>query len=355
MRSLRRILEVTKDAYNYKYNFDSTPPNEVILFITSLCNFACETCFYSEKLNDTKNDLTFEELEKISSNFKEIRLLLLTGGEPYLRKNFFEIMQMFYHNNKVRRLHLPTNGYATKKIINDTTRMLSELPKLEINIGVSVDALYERHDFISKKTGAFDRAMETQRLLIDLEKKHKNLSTKFYTVLSNDNIEESDKLFEYIVKEFGFEKIGFSPLRGDPANPSLKSPTPLEWDRLYNMYKKYEKTKPLDFKQFLINRKMKNFHSMNKKALSGDGFIKNSEKNFGKFSCSAGNNICVIDADGEVRVCELKDPVGNLRNHDYDIRKILNKKQKHNCTCTHACFQNASIDVSPVNYIKQFI
>ena len=95
MRTLRRLAEITKDAYNYKYNFENTPPNEVILFITSLCNFACETCFYSEKLNDTKNDLTFEELKKISSNFKEIRLLLLTGGEPYLRKNFFEIMKIY--------------------------------------------------------------------------------------------------------------------------------------------------------------------------------------------------------------------------------------------------------------------
>ena len=264
-------------------------------------------------------------------------------------------MKMFYHNNKVRRLHLPTNGYATKKIITDTTNMLNELPNLEINIGVSIDALYERHDFISKKKGAFDRAIETQRLLINLEKKYKNLSTSFYTVLSNDNIEESEKLFEYIVNEFGFEKIGFSPLRGDPANPSLKSPTPEEWDKLYKMYKKYQKTKPLDFKQFLINNKRDYIHQINKKALSGNGFVQGKEKNFGKFSCSAGNNICVIDADGEVRVCELKDPVGNLRDHDYDIRKILSKKQKHNCTCTHACFQNASIDVSPVDYIKQFI
>ncbi len=355
MKPLRRIYEITKDSYNYKFKFESTPPNEVILFITSLCNFACETCFYSEKLNDTKNDLTFDELKKISLNFKEIRLLLLTGGEPYLRKNFFEIIKMFYENNKVRRIHLPTNGYATKKIMNDTTKMLEELPKLEVNIGVSIDALYEKHDFISKKTGAFEKAMETQKLLIELEKKYENLNTKFYTVLSNENIEESEKLFKYIVKEFGFEKIGFSPLRGDPANPSLKSPTPFEWDKLYEMYKKYVNTKTLDFKQFLLNRKMDNLYSINRKALSSNGYVKGEEKNFGKFSCSAGNNICVIDADGEVRVCELKDPIGNLRDHDYDIRKIINKKQKHNCTCTHACFQNASVDVSPINYIKQFI
>ena len=355
MKPIGRIIEITRDAYNYKYNFDVTPPNQVILFITSLCNFACETCFYSEKLNDTKNDLTFDELIKISSNFNEIRLLLLTGGEPYLRKNFFEIIKMFYDNNKVRKLHLPTNGYTTKKIINDTKRMLQELPELQINIGISLDALYEKHDFISKRVGAFKKAIETQDLLIKLEKKHHNLSTKFYTVLSNDNFEGTNKLFEYIVNKFGFEKIGFSPLRGDPANPSLQSPTVDEWDQLFQMYKKYEKFNPLDIKQFLLNRKMNNIYKINRKALSGNGFIKDNEKNFGDIECSAGNNICVIDADGEVRVCELKEPVGNLRDYNYDIRKILNKKQKHNCTCTHACFQNASIDVSPINYIKQFI
>ena len=75
------------------------------------------------------------------------------------------------------------------------------------------------------------------------EKKHKNLSTRFYTVLSNDNFEGTHKLFEFIVNKFGFEKIGFSPLRGDPANPSLKSPTVDEWDQLFRMYKKYEKFK----------------------------------------------------------------------------------------------------------------
>ena len=74
MHYINRIFEISKDYYNYNYNFEKTPPNQVILFITSLCNFACETCFYSEKLNDTKNDLTFEELQKISSNFQEIRL-----------------------------------------------------------------------------------------------------------------------------------------------------------------------------------------------------------------------------------------------------------------------------------------
>ena len=355
LKYFNRLGSIVKDSYNYNLNFDNTPPNQVILFITSLCNFACETCFYSEKLNDTKNDLSFDELEKISSNFKEIRLLLLTGGEPFLRKDFFEIMRMFYVNNKVRKLHLPTNGYATIKTINDTKKMLTDLPDLKINIGISLDAMYEKHDIISKKIGAFEKAIETQDILIDLEKKFTNLSTKFYTVLSNDNINETEELFEFIVKRYGYEKIGFSPLRGDPANPELKPPSAAEWENLFKMYKKFVNKKEKNIKQFLINRKIENIYKINKEAISSNGFISKNQKNFGKFNCSAGNNICVIDADGEVRVCELKEPIGNLRNHNYDIKKILKSKQKHNCTCTHACFQNASIDVSPSNYLKQFI
>ncbi len=357
MKAIKRFTGTLKDAYNYKYNFENTPPNQVILFVTSLCNFACETCFYSEKLNDTRNDLTFEELEKISSNFKQIRLLLLTGGEPYLRKEFFEVIKLFYDNNKVRKLHLPTNGYATKKIIEDTKRMLIELPKLQVNIGVSLDAMYDKHDQISKQIGAFERATETQEKLIELEKEFDNLSTRFYTVVSHDNITVCDDLFKYIAERFGYEKIGFSPLRGDPANPLLRPPTLEEWDHLLEVYKKYKDNSYNEFniKQFLINRKINNQHEINRIVMKGNGYVEDSQKNFVKYNCSAGNNICTIDADGEVRVCELKEPVGNLRNNDYDIRKILNKKYIHNCTCTHACFQNASIDISPVNYIKQFI
>ena len=118
-------------------------------------------------------------------------------------------LKLFYDNNKVRKLHLPTNGYATKKIILDTERMLTELPELKVNIGISIDALGEKHDLISKKDNAFDKAIETQRYLVKLENEYKNLRTQFYTVVSNDNISEVDKLFAFIADEFGYEKNRF--------------------------------------------------------------------------------------------------------------------------------------------------
>ena len=68
------------------------------------------------------------------------------------------------------------------------------------------------------------------------------------------------------------------------------------------------------------------------------------------FICSAWKNIFVLEPNGEVRLCELLPSIGNLRNYDYDIHKILkNEKAKEifktaeNCKCTHVCFINMSI------------
>ena len=62
---LTRCYEPARDYYTY--NYSSSPPNHSILFVTSLCNFECETCFYWKNLNDTDNDLTLEEIKKNSN------------------------------------------------------------------------------------------------------------------------------------------------------------------------------------------------------------------------------------------------------------------------------------------------
>jgi len=338
----------------YKYASSPPVPNQLILFITSLCNFSCETCFYWEKLNDTKNDLSYEELEKISNNFDDIRILLLTGGEPYLRKDFFGIIKLFYNNNNVRKIHLPTNGYATKNIISITRRMLTELPDLEINIGISLDAVGDKHDLISGKKGAFNKAIETQYALIKLEDEFSALATRFYTVASSNNVSDVAELLDFIASEFGYERIGISPLRGVPADGDVTSPSVSQWDEVIKIYNHYVPRSNSTIRQFLIDNKVKFIADINRRIIASNDVKPAGEHNFGSIECSAGNNICVIDADGAVRVCELKDPVGNLRDHDYDIRNILNIRHRHSCTCTHACFQNASIDVSPINYIRQF-
>ena len=62
-------------------------PPFLILFINSLCNMKCEHCFYWQQLNQ-RDDLTFEEIVALSEELGPIENLNLSGGEPFLRKEF---------------------------------------------------------------------------------------------------------------------------------------------------------------------------------------------------------------------------------------------------------------------------
>src|SRR5712692_5818945 len=87
--------------------------NSVFLFVTSRCNSLCRTCFYFDKLN-SPDDLTFEQIARLSATAPPFRKLWLSGGEPVMRDELAEIVERFVRNNGVRHLNLPTNGLLPK-------------------------------------------------------------------------------------------------------------------------------------------------------------------------------------------------------------------------------------------------
>src|SRR5215510_9473287 len=90
-----------------------TPPF-LILFINSICNLTCEHCFYWRNLNQ-RDDLTFEELEKLSLELGPIENLNLSGGEPFLRPDFAKVCRLFIENSGVKQIYVPTSGYFTDR------------------------------------------------------------------------------------------------------------------------------------------------------------------------------------------------------------------------------------------------
>src|ERR1044071_317065 len=96
----------------------------VILFVTSRCNAFCRTCFYHEELNQP-GDLTFEQIEKISRTMPPITDLWLSGGEPTLRGDVPEIIDLFVTRNHVNRVIIPTNGLIKTRVYEIVERALS--------------------------------------------------------------------------------------------------------------------------------------------------------------------------------------------------------------------------------------
>ena len=68
--------------------------------------------------------------------------------------------------------------------------------------------------------------------------------------------------------------------------------------------------------------------------------------------CTAGQTACVIDYNGDVRACELRKPLGNLRDFDCDFSAFWESQARRNepgqiardgCWCTHVCFSHDSL------------
>src|SRR5258706_14071987 len=82
--------------------------NSLFLFVTSRCNSLCRTCFYFDKLN-SKDDLTVEQIERISETAPPFRKLWISGGDPFLRAELAEVVAGVLWRRRGRTIEIATH------------------------------------------------------------------------------------------------------------------------------------------------------------------------------------------------------------------------------------------------------
>lgn len=335
--------------------------DELIFFITYKCNFRCKTCFYAGVMdNDTvsaEKELTIDEIRTISSSLGKFHNLLISGGEPFLRSDLSDICEVFYHQNKISNIHLPTNGFFTKKIYENTRKILRQCPKINLTIGLPLDGLQETHDKIKGIKGSFEKVTETAKKLSALKKEFGNLTIYIITTVNKTNLNEIIMVSEFVKNNLPVDNHGPSPMRGSPNDKTLLPPSYEEWIELSGKlagYQKYWNVKNSDgkLKAFLTTNKVRYLDKMFARVLKGRKL---------PFRCQAGNIIGVMEPNGDVKLCELTEAIGNVRSVNYDFRRVwfsdkaneVRKKIK-NCTCAHACFLTPSIKMNPISLVKSY-
>src|SRR5215208_2254260 len=118
----RAVRHLRLSLRSRQHRKGQTPPF-LIVFINSHCNLTCEHCFYWRNLN-RRDDLTFDELHRLSLELGPIENLNLSGGEPFLRPDFAEVCELFIKNNHVQQIYVPTNGYYTDKMSQQIDKVL---------------------------------------------------------------------------------------------------------------------------------------------------------------------------------------------------------------------------------------
>jgi len=150
-------------------NFLCSTPWTVSWKVISACNLRCKHCYFddkSEKLYNSQNDLNKDEIIRLTNVFVKnfgIVNYSITGGEPLLRKDIFEIIKIIKDSNGI--LSLQTNGTLITKAVAEKLSLLLN-PNTDF-IQVSLDGLEKTHDSIRGK-GNFKKAINGIKLMINL-------------------------------------------------------------------------------------------------------------------------------------------------------------------------------------------
>lgn len=329
----------------------------VILFVTSRCNAFCKTCFYHEELNQP-GDLTFEQIQKISRTMPPITDLWLSGGEPTLRRDVSQIIETFAKNNRITRLIIPTNGLIKSRVQEIVDSALSSNPALDLYLNIALDGYGETHDRIRGVPGNWGKALECIESLYPLKARFGDrFRLNVNTVVCADNFTEIEKLGEFMWQNFQLDGQYFNIIRGETLVGDEIKQVPAEV--LPEMYAYVSKlTKRYGDRMFTDDDPSKRFV----KNIAYVGAItthyRNQHANFDQstawpFPCTAGETTAVIDYNGDVRACELREKFATLADYDYDFTKLWDANDRalelnaidggKACWCTHVCFIHDSM------------
>lgn len=295
------LEELAKMDFFYTNNDIPFGVDNVSYSITDRCNLKCKHCMVSAKGNCYSDFFNTNEIKQNLLKIIELNPdnLIITGGEPMLRKDFIEISR-FCRERFGGKLTLMTNG----TLINEFN--VSELVSCYDSIDISIDGYDEATCSLIRGKGVFSKIINSIRILSENGMKKINTSM----VLSATNVNYID---EYILLN---KKLGTKPmLRALSFEGRAKS---------------NEEVLKKDFSVKLSNSK----HHY--------GSIKDSTHNkteeFRSCSCTAGYDQLVIEANGNIYPCNLfvdeEYIMGNIR----EIDKLKNVFSNTDC-CLASCVE----------------
>ena len=102
-------MQILQDSFGRSFPY-------IRMSITDVCNFKCGYCLpngYQVDKSDNRKFLHLEEIKRLARCFSELGVskIRITGGEPTVRKDFFEIIKTLKTDSGIQKVVITTNGY----------------------------------------------------------------------------------------------------------------------------------------------------------------------------------------------------------------------------------------------------
>lgn len=133
------------------------------LAVTDRCNLRCTYCMpaMGAAIVERKELLTFKEMYRITRVLSELGVnkVRLTGGEPFVRKNFIDFIEMLSFNDKLDAINITTNGALIAGHIEAL-----EASKIK-TVNLSIDSLNKESFAEITRRDVFDEVWQTYKRL----------------------------------------------------------------------------------------------------------------------------------------------------------------------------------------------
>ncbi len=267
------------------------------LAVTDRCNLRCQYCMPAQGIDivDRHDLLSYKEMYRITRVLSELGVnkVRLTGGEPFVRKDFINFLESLSFNNQLDQINITTNGALISNHI-------SKLEELGINaINLSLDTLKKDKFLQITRRDLFDKTMQTFEKLIASK-----LEIKLNIVIQPGV--NTDEILDFIEltkdKDLAVRFIEEMPFNGKGLR---KTNEVWNLDRIYSeIEKNYKNIIPVKSKKSSTS---KNFKINNYKGIFG------IIPAFTRTICNDCNRIR-ITATGMFKNCLFDDGVFNLRD-----------------------------------------
>ncbi|MCK5023250.1 MAG: radical SAM protein [Candidatus Aenigmarchaeota archaeon] len=304
--------------------------------ITERCNFNCKHCYKEKEFKelDLNNLISvlhqYIEMIKIwelDKNKRSVKLSI-TGGEPFLRNDFFDLIEKINENREIfTSVVIMSNGsFITKSIVK-------KLKDYNISgVQISLEGTEDINDKIRGK-GSFKKAVKAIKILMK-----EKISVGVSVTVHKENYKDFENLLKFLI-DIGVKSIGISRFV-----PVCKTET-------VEMLEPYELK---EFYSFVMNKKnelAKDGINISTHCSDSLFFIENEK--YDTHGCSAGYDSLSILPNGDVVPCRrLPIKVGNILEKSlfdiwYSSKKLESIRNKGNivkcsdCELFSKCFGGA--------------
>jgi MoaA/NifB/PqqE/SkfB family radical SAM enzyme len=219
-------------------------------------------------------------------------------------------------------------------------------PENEFIVGVSIDGPGEMHDAIRGVPGNFEKCLDTLAALQGMQLEFPKLRTSVLVTLMKKNIDAVPAMLREFADTARVDFLTVEVLRDQTPVEGLEAPPIAKLAEVHGLALELNRgllaARQPDLMPAMISSLEELYRTQRVVRMTG----------LLDLDCQAGAATAVLEANGTVRLCELLESVGNVKEHGYDFGAVWSgdaaRAQRAHiltraCSCTHCVNVGQSI------------